>query len=59
LWTAEEEGYIGAIAYLKSHRKELDKFNLVMESDEGTFQPYGIAFHGSETAACIMMEVAK
>lgn len=59
LWTAEEEGYLGAIAYLKAHKSELDRFNLVIESDEGTFQPYGIEFHGSETAACIMTEVAK
>ncbi|XP_025201208.1 carboxypeptidase Q-like isoform X2 [Melanaphis sacchari] len=59
LWTAEEEGYIGAYAYLKSHISELEKFNLVIESDEGTFQPYGIAFHGSDTSACIMAEVAK
>jgi len=59
LWTAEEEGYIGAFAYLKGHKSELEKFNLVIESDEGTFQPYGIAFHGSETSACIMAEVAK
>ncbi|XP_022169300.1 carboxypeptidase Q-like [Myzus persicae] len=59
LWTAEEEGYIGAYAYLKGHKSELNKFNLVIESDEGTFQPYGIEFHGSETSACIMVEVAK
>lgn len=59
LWTAEEEGYIGAFAYLKGHKSELEKFNLVIESDEGTFQPYGIAFHGSETSACIVAEVAK
>lgn len=59
LWTAEEEGLIGAIAYLNSHKSELEKFNLVIESDEGTFRPYGIQFHGSKTAACIMIEVAK
>lgn len=59
LWTAEEEGLIGASAYLKAHRSELDKFNLVVESDEGTFKPYGIEFHGSEKASCIMFEVAK
>lgn len=59
LWTAEEEGLIGAFAYLKGHKNELENFNLVIESDEGTFQPYGITFHGSQTAACIMTEVAK
>lgn len=59
LWTAEEEGLIGAYAYLKSHKKELENFNLVIESDEGTFHPYGIAFHGSQKAACILTEVAK
>jgi len=59
LWTAEEEGYIGAYAYLNGHKSELDKFNLVIESDEGTFQPYGVQFFGSKTATCIMTEVAK
>lgn len=59
MWTAEEEGYLGAVSYLKDHKSELDKFNLVIESDEGTFRPYGIEFYGSETAACIMTEVAK
>lgn len=59
MWTAEEEGYIGAFAYLKAHKSELKNFDLVIESDEGTFQPYGIEFHGPKEAACIMTEVAK
>lgn len=59
LWTAEEEGYLGAKGYLKAHKSEVDNYNLVMESDEGTFKPYGIQFHGSNTSACIMSEIAK
>ncbi|XP_050423857.1 carboxypeptidase Q-like isoform X2 [Adelges cooleyi] len=59
LWTAEEMGYLGANAYLEQHANELDNFDLVMESDDGTFTPYGLEFHGSDKSACIMKEVAK
>lgn len=59
LWTGEEEGLWGAQAYYAAHLKEMDNFDLVMESDIGTFQPTGLSFSGSSEATCIMQEVVK
>nr|APA33872.1 seminal fluid protein [Nilaparvata lugens] len=59
LWTVEELGLIGAKQYVKRHYKDLDKFDLVMESDEGTFTPLGMEFAGSENAECVVQEILK
>lgn len=59
LWTAEEEGYIGAKSYLKDHQNELDNFIAAIESDGGTFKPTGLLFHGTKKAACIMQEIVQ
>ncbi|CAH0629043.1 unnamed protein product [Chrysodeixis includens] len=59
LWTAEEAGLVGAQAYLNKHIDDLDKINLIMESDEGTFKPLGLDFAGSKKARCIVQEVLK
>lgn len=39
LWTAEEIGLMGAVAYRDQHRAEVDKHVLAMESDNGVFRP--------------------
>lgn len=57
LWTGEEEGLIGAFQYAKDHDK--NSFSLLMESDEGTFNPNGIFFAGKQGAGCILQEVLK
>lgn len=59
LWTAEEEGLIGAEAYAKEHANEIDDINFVMESDEGTFSPLGIEYTGSTEGACIIQEILQ
>ncbi|XP_075212943.1 carboxypeptidase Q-like [Lycorma delicatula] len=59
LWTAEEQGLIGVQQYIKDHFNELENFDIVMESDEGTFTPEGIEFAGTDSAACIMQEIGK
>ncbi|KRT83574.1 Peptidase, partial [Oryctes borbonicus] len=59
LWTAEEIGLVGAFAYAKRHRDENQKFTLLMESDEGTFNPLGIEFGGTDQAACVIQEIVK
>lgn len=59
LWTAEEEGLIGAKAYVKAHKNETKNLDYVMESDEGTFLPMGLSFSGSHQAGCILQEVLK
>lgn len=46
-------------AYVKAHKSEEGKLDLVMESDEGTFTPHGLSFSGSPTAGCILQEILK
>ncbi|XP_061706561.1 carboxypeptidase Q-like isoform X1 [Cydia pomonella] len=58
-WTAEELGLVGAYAYEKKHRNESDNINFIMESDEGTFAPLGLAVAGSQKARCIIGEILK
>nr|XP_045000606.1 carboxypeptidase Q [Jaculus jaculus]XP_045000607.1 carboxypeptidase Q [Jaculus jaculus] len=57
LWTAEEQGGIGASQYFQLHKVNSSNYSLVMESDSGTFLPTGIQFSGSEKARAIMKEV--
>ncbi|KAL5277512.1 hypothetical protein ACFFRR_002623 [Megaselia abdita] len=58
LWTAEEEGYYGAISYRDNHKaQEKEEFNLFMESDTGTFDPIGLDFSGTPEAQCIFKEI--
>ncbi|GAB6023193.1 hypothetical protein CHUAL_008015 [Chamberlinius hualienensis] len=59
LWTSEETGYNGAYAYANDHAADLSDFNIVLESDEGTFEPAGLSFSGNNDAACIVQEVLK
>lgn len=57
LWTAEEQGGIGASQYYQLHKVNISNYSLVMESDSGTFLPTGLQFTGSEKARAIMEEV--
>jgi carboxypeptidase Q len=50
LWTNEENGGRGGLAYRDQHRAELGNHVLMMESDGGVFRPLGFGFSGSETA---------
>lgn len=59
MWTAEEEGVLGAQEYYNRHKASAGNFSLVMESDYGTFTPLGLSFKGSEKASAIMSEVMK
>ena len=56
-WTAEEEGMIGAYKYFNDHKKDLSNFDLVMESDTGTFSPSGFGFAGNKRATEIIRKV--
>lgn len=58
-WTAEEPGGVGAHHYYQHHKANISNFNLVMESDLGTFRPQGIQFKGNAQATRIMREVLK
>lgn len=61
LWTGEEMGTAGAIAYFSRHFDHERHFmNLVMESDSGTFRPLGLGFSSSnDRARCIAAEVLR
>jgi carboxypeptidase Q len=49
LWTAEEVGLDGARAYADSMRGSIDKHILAMESDNGVFEPRGLAIGGTDS----------
>lgn len=60
LWTAEEQGLVGAQEYMKNHmRDEGKEFNFFIESDMGTFEPVGLDFSGNQAAKCIFDEVLR
>uniref|UniRef100_A0A8D2ZLN8 Carboxypeptidase Q n=1 Tax=Scophthalmus maximus TaxID=52904 RepID=A0A8D2ZLN8_SCOMX len=59
LWTAEEQGGVGAQQYYDLHKVNLSNFDLVMESDLGTFAPVALQFTGSDAAREVMEEVVK
>ncbi|KAK3699086.1 hypothetical protein QZH41_000609 [Actinostola sp. cb2023] len=59
LWTGEEEGLLGGLQYYNAHKVNISNYDLVMESDIGTFKPLGLDFKGSVAAHQIMEEVLK
>ncbi|KAK2910442.1 carboxypeptidase Q-like [Channa argus] len=59
LWTAEEQGGVGAQQYYNLHKVNMSNFDLVMESDLGTFSPVALQFTGSDAARKVMEEVVK
>jgi carboxypeptidase Q len=46
LWTNEENGGRGALAYRDAHAAELARHVVAMESDNGTFSPQGFRYSG-------------
>jgi carboxypeptidase Q len=50
LWTNEENGGRGGLAYRDQHRAELARHVLMIESDGGVFRPLGFGFSGSDAA---------
>ncbi|XP_002741376.1 carboxypeptidase Q-like [Saccoglossus kowalevskii] len=59
MWTGEEEGGLGGQAYYNTHKKNISNYNIVMESDMGTFTPTGIWFTGSDAARAIVNTVVQ
>lgn len=45
--------------YFEQHKNESERYQILLESDMGTFNPKGIGFTGSDTATCIMKEIIK
>jgi len=58
LWTNEENGGRGGLAYRDRHRAELSRHVMMLESDGGVFQPTGFGFTGSDRARRTVTEIA-
>jgi carboxypeptidase Q len=58
LFTNEENGVRGALAYRDQHRAELSKHVLMLESDSGVFKPLGFGFTGSDMARQTVSSIA-
>ncbi len=58
LWTNEENGGRGGLAYRDQHRAELARHVLMMESDNGVFRPLGFGFTGSDAARQTVTAIA-
>jgi carboxypeptidase Q len=58
LWTNEENGGRGGVAYRDQHRAELSKHVMMLESDGGVFRPLGFGFSGSDRARDTVRQIA-
>jgi carboxypeptidase Q len=58
LWTNEENGGRGGLAYRDQHRAELGRHVMMLESDGGVFQPQGFGFSGNEQARATVRAIA-
>ena len=59
LWTNEENGGRGGLAYRDLHRAELGKHVAMIESDNGVFRPLGFGFNGSDAARQTLTVIAS
>ena len=59
LWTNEEIGLAGGLAYRDAHKSEIEKHVLAMESDNGVFTPRAIQFAGGEGGMAIAQRIAS
>jgi len=58
LFTNEENGTRGGLAYRDMHRAELAKHVAMIESDIGVFRPTGFGFSGSARARAMVTAIA-
>ncbi len=59
LWTNEENGGRGGLAYAAAHADALGKHVLALESDEGVFRPRGFSATASAPAIARMRQIAR
>jgi carboxypeptidase Q len=59
LWTNEENGGKGSLAYRDGHADQLSKHVLAIESDNGAFAPKGFRFSGLDAAFAKAQEIAE
>jgi len=58
LWTNEENGSRGGLAYRDRYKDQLANHVLMLESDAGVFRPTGFGFTGSDAARARIKEIA-
>jgi carboxypeptidase Q len=58
LWTNEENGTRGGLAYRDQHMTELPNHVAMIESDSGVFAPTGFGFSGSDAARAKVRDIA-
>jgi carboxypeptidase Q len=58
LWTNEENGLRGGLAYRDRYRDQLANHVMMMESDSGVFRPTGFGFSGSDEGRARVKEIA-
>jgi carboxypeptidase Q len=58
LWTNEENGGRGGLAYRDRHQAELGNHVMMMESDGGIFHTRGFGFSGTEAARTKVKDIA-
>ena len=58
LWTNEENGGRGGLAYRDQHRAELSTHVAMIEADNGVFRPIGFGFSGSDAARQTIAAIA-
>jgi carboxypeptidase Q len=58
LWTNEENGTRGALAYRDRYKDQLSNHALMLESDDGLLHPTGFGFTGSDAARARIKEIA-
>jgi len=58
LWTNEENGTRGGIAYRDKYATELSNHVMMLESDGGVFRPTGFGFTGTEHGRARVREIA-
>jgi carboxypeptidase Q len=59
LWTNEENGQRGGIAYRDRYADQLKDHVLALESDSGVFRPTGFGFSGNDRARASVREIAS
>ena len=58
LWTNEENGGRGGLAYRDRYKDQLANHVMMMESDSGVFRPTGFGFSGSDAARAKIRDIA-
>jgi carboxypeptidase Q len=59
LWAAEEEGYLGSLAYIRTHSAELAKCIAVLNTDSGAGQPLGWRTLGRDDVMQAMQSISN